>query len=238
MAEMVMAAQTRAVRGKGGARSTRRAGQLPGVVYGAHQDPVTVSVNPRSVEDVLKSEHGHNVILTLDIQGKGKTSVMIRDWQVDPVKGNLLHVDFLRVAMDEKVRIKVAIHFEGNPVGVREQGGHLEVVNREVEVECLPGDIPEEFRVDVSSLELGKGMHVGGLSIDSSKIEVLTDSGQILIHVVAPRVVEEEPTEEEVAAAAEAAPTEPEVAKRGKAEEDEGGKGEKAEKAEKGGKKE
>ncbi len=235
MAEMVMEAQTREVRGKGGARSTRRAGQIPAVVYGARKDPVALSVNPRSVEMVLKSEHGHNVILTLDIKGKGKTSAMIRDWQVDPVKGNLLHVDFLRIALDEKIRVKVAVHFEGNPVGVREQGGHLEVVNREVEIECLPGDIPEEFRVDVSSLELGKGTHVSGLSIDTSKITVLTDSGQILIHVVAPRVVEEEPTEEEAAAAAEAAPAEPEVAKRGKADEEEG---DKADKAEKGGKKE
>jgi large subunit ribosomal protein L25 len=229
MADLVMEAEAREVRGKGGARTARRAGHLPGVVYGAQKDPIAVNVNPRSVEKVLKSEHGHNVILTLNIKGKGKTPAMIRDWQVDPVLGNLLHVDFLRVAMDEKLRVKVAVHFEGNPVGVKEQGGHLEIVNREVEIECLPGDIPEEFRVDVSLLELGKGKHVSDLAIDTSKMTVLTDPGQILIHVVAPRVAEEEPTEEEVAAAAEAAPTEPEVAKRGKAEEDEGDQGGKKE---------
>ncbi len=172
------------------------------------------------------SEHGHNVILTLDIAGK-KTNTMIRDWQVDPVKGNLLHVDFLRVAMDEKIRVKVAVHFEGEAIGVKQQGGLLEIVAREVEIECLPSDIPEEFRVDVAGLEIGKGTRVAALPIDKDKIKVLTDLEQILIHVVVPRgaTEEEEAAEGEAEAeGAEAAPTEPEVVKRGKAEEPEGEK--------------
>lgn len=224
--EQLLEAQPRTARGKGGARTTRREGKIPAVVYGARKDPEAVSVDPVAVEKVLMSEHGHNVILTLDIAGK-KTNTMIRDWQVDPVKGNLLHVDFLRVAMDETIRVKVAVHFEGEAIGVKQQGGLLEIVAREVEIECLPSDIPEEFRVDVAGLEIGKGTRVADLPIDKDKIKVLTDLEQILIHVVVPRgaTEEEEAAEGEAEAeGAEAAPTEPEVVKRGKAEEPEGEK--------------
>lgn len=219
MEEWVMKAETRDPRGKGGARTLRRNGRIPGVIYGAHKDAYPLAVEPREVEKVLRSEHGRNVILTLEVKGKGKESAMIRDWQVDPVRGSLLHVDFLRVAMDEAVRVKVAVRFKGEARGVKEQGGHIEVVHREVEIEALPSDIPEEFLVDVTPLELNQATRVSDLQVDSGKVKVLTDLEQVLVHVVPPRAVVEEAPAEEVAA--EAAPTEPEVVKRGKAEEEE-----------------
>ena len=231
MEQTVMEAQAREPRGKGGARSMRRAGEIPAVVYGAHKETLPISVRSGVVEKILRSAHGHNVILTLSIKGKGKTPAMIRDWQVDPVRGTLLHVDFLRIAMDEAVRVKVAVHFTGEPVGVKQEGGHMEVVTREVEIECLPGDIPEEFLVDVAPLKLHDSFRVSDLSVDEAKLQLQTDASQILVHVVPPRVVEEEtPAEEEVVAAE---PTEPEVAKRGKAEEGEAAPDEKKDKKEK-----
>ena len=219
MEEQVMELQMRESRGKGGARTVRRQGRLPAVVYGAHKDPVAVSADPRSVETVLKSEHGHNVILTLKIPGQGSVQAMIRDWQVDPVRGELLHVDFLRVAMGEKIRVKVAVHFVGDPVGVRTEGGLMEVILREVEVECLPGDIPEEFKVDVASLGLNQSVRVDDLKMD--KVRILSDENQVLVHVIPPRAQEEEEKpEDEVVIAEGEQPAEPEVAKRGKAEEE------------------
>ena len=222
MEQQVMEVQNRESRGKGGARTTRREGRVPAVVYGGKAESIAISVEPRAMEKILTSEHGHNVVLTLEIPGQGKTPAIIRDWQVDPVLGKLLHVDFLRIAMDEVIRVKVAVHFEGNPVGVKDEGGQMEIVHREVEIEALPGDIPEDFRVDVTPIELNQAFRVSDLPVDSDKIRVLTEGKEMLFHVVPPRVVEEEtPAEgEEVVVDGDAASAEPEVVKRGKAAEE------------------
>jgi len=123
---------------------------------------------------------------------------MVRDWQMEPVKGSLLHVDFLRVALDERLRVKVPMHTRGEAKGVKQEGGILEVIHREVEVECLPTDIPEEFVVDVSELGINQSIRAKDLPIDASKLRLLTDANQVLVHVVMPRAVEEEKPAEEV----------------------------------------
>jgi large subunit ribosomal protein L25 len=141
----------------------------------------------------------------------------VKDWQVDPVSGNLLHVDLQRIAMDVKMRVKVPVHTFGEPAGVKQQGGIFETVTREVEVECLPNDIPTEYRVDVSHLMIGMHLRAADLPIDATRIKLLTDPERVMAHVVALRVEEEKPAE---AAATEvaAAPAEPEVIKKGKKE--------------------
>jgi large subunit ribosomal protein L25 len=149
----------------------------------------------------------------------------VKDWQVNPINGKLLHVDLLRIAMDVRMRVKVPVHTFGEPQGVKLQGGVFEMVTREVELECLPGDIPEEFKVDVSGLMIGKQLRASDLPIDPAKIKLLTDPQRVLAHVVTLKK-EEEPAPE-AAVAAETAPAEPEVIKKGKKEEE--GEGEAAE---------
>lgn len=210
--------QLRPERGTNRARQLRRAGRVPAVVYGGKDGPVTLSVNPRHVAKILTSEAGHNAVFTLQVKGQGKTPAMIRDWQVDPVKGLLLHVDFLRVSMEERLKVKVPVHVQGEPVGVKQQGGILELVQREVELECLPGDIPDEFVVQVSELNMNQSLRVGDLKVEPKKLRILTDAEQVLAHVVPPRKVEEEVPVEAAVEGAEAA--EPEVVGKGKEKEE------------------
>jgi large subunit ribosomal protein L25 len=231
MEKLMVEALPRESRGKNRARQLRRSGQVPAVVYGGAGGPVALSVDPRVVEKLLHSEAGRNAVFTLAIKGHGKAPAMIRDCQVEPVKGSLLHVDFLRIALDTRLKVKVRIETRGEPVGVKQQGGVLEVVQREVEVECLPADIPDELVVEVGELTIGKGVRVGDLKVDNRKLRILTDPDRIMVHVVAPRAVEEEKPAEEVAVAA--APAEPELIRKTKAEaeEEEEGKPEKPSKA-------
>jgi large subunit ribosomal protein L25 len=147
---------------------------------------------------------------------------MVKDWQVDPVRGALLHVDLVRVAMDVRIKVKVPVRTFGEPQGVKLQGGIFEMVTREVEVECLPGEIPGEFRVDVTELMIGKQLRAGDLTLDPAKMKLLTDPQRVLAHVVALRVEEEKPAEVVAGAEAAAAPVEPEVIKKGKKEVEEG----------------
>jgi large subunit ribosomal protein L25 len=165
---------------------------------------------------------------------------MLKDWQVDPLSGSLLHVDLMRIAMDVRMRVRVPVHTFGEPQGVKLQGGVFEMVTREVELECLPGDIPEEFKVDVTELMIGKQLRASDLPIDPNKVKLLTDPQRVLAHVVMLKK-EEEPAPE-AAVATETAPAEPEVIKKGKKEAEEGeaegaaeapAKAEKAEKQEK-----
>lgn len=218
MEKLKVEAQPRESRGKNHARRARRAGQVPAVVYGGALEPLTLNVDPRSIEKILHSEAGQNAVFTLSVKGHGHTPAMIKDWQVDPVKGLLLHVDFLRVAMDVRLKVKVPVHVRGEAVGVKQQGGILEPVQREVEVECLPSDIPDEFVLEVGELTIGKGLRVGDLKIDNRKLRVLTDPERVLVHVVAPKAEEEKPAEEAAVVAAAEAPAEPEVIRKGKAE--------------------
>ena len=229
----VLDAQPRAAGNKNEARRVRRGGKIPAVVYGAGKNAVSVSVDPRQVSRILHSASGHNTIFDLAVDGE-RTKAMIVDWQYEPIKGSLLHIDLKRIAMDQKLTVMVPIVLKGEAVGVKQQGGILEQVTREVEIECLPSDIPSQIDADVSELVFGKVMRVSDLP-HSAKLRFLTDENQPVAHVIS---IKEEvaPTAEVVAGEAAAAPAEPEVIKKGKQETDEEGaeaapeKGEKKEK--------
>jgi large subunit ribosomal protein L25 len=235
METFTLEGKVREERGKNAARRTRRTGLVPAVLYGGRTESVAVSVNAKQVARILRSETGHNTIFTVQVPGRSEEKVMLKDWQVDPVSGALLHVDLLRVAMNVRMRVRVPVHTFGEPQGVKMQGGIFEMVTREVEVECLPNDIPEEFKVDVTELLIGKQLRAGDLPFDREKVKLLTDPQRVLAHVVTLKK-EEEPAAAEAAVTTEAAPAEPEVIKKGKKEAEEGEEGaepEKAEKAEK-----
>lgn len=217
-----VAAEPREDFGKNAARRMRRAGQIPAVVYGGGGPAIPIRVDPKKISAIFHSESGHNAIFTLDIRGKAPARVMLRDWQVDPVHGDLLHVDLVRVARDAKLKVGIPIHVTGEPKGVKVQGGIFEFMLREVDVECLPDDIPDHVMVDVTELLIGKNLRVSDLSLGPN-IKVLTDPSRVVAHVVVLKVEEEKPAE-----VAEAAPAEPELIRKGKAEEEkeEGEKGE------------
>lgn len=198
--------------GKNAARRLRRAGRIPGVVYGGDGPSISVAVDPRPIERILHSQSGHNAIFELAIPGRTPAPVMLRDWQLEPVHGDLLHVDMVRVSKDIKVKVKVPIHVTGEPKGVKVQGGVFEFVLREVELECLPGDMPEFISVDVTELTIGRNLRVSDLAA-GDKVKVLTDPNHVVAHVVTLKAEEEKPAE-----AVEAAPAEPEVIRKGKVE--------------------
>jgi large subunit ribosomal protein L25 len=229
----VLEANPREAGTKNHARRVRREGKIPAVVYGAGKDAMPVTVDPRHVLRILRSESGHNTIFDLAL-GSDKSKAMIVDWQYEPIKGHLLHIDLKRIAMDRALRVSVPIMLQGVPAGVKTEGGILEQMLREVEIECLPGDIPGHIDVDVSELTFGKVIRVSDLP-HNEKLKFLTDANQPVAHVTS---VKEEvvATPEAVAAEAGATPAEPEVIKKGKAETDEEGEAA-AENPEKGEKK-
>jgi large subunit ribosomal protein L25 len=192
---------------KNHARRVRVQGLIPAVVYGAGQESVPVTVDPKVITKILYSESGHNTIFDLTIEGKGGGKVMIVDWQHEPIKGKLLHIDLKRIAMDKAMVVSVPVQLIGVPAGVKTGGGVLSQVLHEVEIECLPGDIPGHIDVDVSHLEIHGAVHVSDLP-HSDKITFLGEEDALVAHVT---VMREEIVEETVAA-----PTEPEVAKKGK----------------------
>jgi len=210
--------KVREERGKNAAHRTRRTGMVPAVLYGGRKDSIALAVNAKQVARILRSESGHNTIFSVRVADGAEEKAMLKDWQVDPLNGALLHVDLLRIAMDVRMRVSIPVHTFGEPQGVKLQGGVFEIVTREVEIECLPGDIPEEFKVDVTPLMIGDQLRAGDLPIDPDKMKLLTDKTRVLAHVVVLKK-EEEPTPE-AAVAAEAAPAEPEVIKKGKKEEE------------------
>jgi len=214
MAQIVVQGAPRSQRGKNEARRLRTTGSVPAVLYGGKGEALTLSVNAKQVTAILRSDSGHNTLFQIDLGGKQEPAI-VKDWQVDPVSGRLIHVDLLRIAMDVRMKVKVPVHTFGDPSGVKVQGGVFEVVAREVEVECLPADIPTEFKVDVSGLMLNQSLRAGELPIDKAKIKLLTDAQAVLAHVVALRVEEEKPVE---AAVPGTTPAEPEVIKKGKKE--------------------
>jgi large subunit ribosomal protein L25 len=214
MAQIIVEGAPRDTRGKNEARRLRVTGQVPATLYGGKGGPLSLAVNTKQLTAILRSESGHNTLFEVAFAGK-KEPAIVKDWQVDPVSGKLLHVDLLRVAMDVRMKVKVPVHTFGEPSGVKVQGGVYEVVTREVEVECLPADIPTEFRMDVSGLMLNQTLRANELPIDKTKLKLLTDGNSVLAHVVALRVEEEKPVEAAVVAAV---PAEPEVIKKGKKE--------------------
>ena len=220
MAEIVVNAKDRTGRGKNAARRLRRQGFVPGVVYGGNGDNIAVSVDPKALQRVLRSEAGRNAILKLDITGKGATNAILKGWQVDPIKDSFLHADFYRIAMDVAIRVTVPVVAKGEARGVKVDAGILEMVLREIELECLPGDIPERIEVDVTDLGINGAARVSDLLV-SAKVKVLQAPDQVVVHVVS---VKEEAVPTPAAPVVEgevpAAPTEPEVLKKGKKEEE------------------
>ncbi len=216
-------AEPREAFGKNAARRLRYAGRIPAVVYGDQGPALPVIVDPKEVLRVLRSDAGQNAIFNLEIKGKAPARVMLRDWQLDPIKGNLLHVDLVRIGRDHKLKVRVPIHVTGEAKGVKVQGGVFEFALREVEVECLPDDIPETLTIDVTELTIGKNLRVSDLPL-GPKVKVLTDANRVVAHVVTLKAEEEKPAEE----VAEAAPAEPELIRKPRAE----GEEEEAEEAE------
>jgi large subunit ribosomal protein L25 len=220
MAEILVSASNRSDRGKNAARRLRRQGLVPAVVYGGKGDAVAVSVDPKVLLKVLRSEAGRNTILKLDLGSEGSTSAILKSWQVDPIKENFLHADFYRIAMDVAIKVTVPVAVKGEARGVKVDGGILELILRVIEVECLPGDIPERIEVDVTDLGIHGALRVSDLPV-SEKVKVLQDADQVVVHVIS---VKEEvaPTAAAVPVEGEAGatPAEPEVLKKGKKDEE------------------
>ena len=220
ISQEVVEAQPRAdeSRGKNEARRLRASGRVPAVMYGAKKQPVAVSVDPKQITKILHSESGHNTIFDLAVGGD-KTKVMIVDWQYEPIKGRMLHIDLKRIAMDEQIRVRVPVHLTGESAGVKQQGGIMDQVLREVEIECLPADIPSHINADISGLVFGQVLRVADLD-HGGKLKFITEATQAVAHITS--VKEEVVATPDAAAAAAASPSEPEVIKKGKQETAEG----------------
>ncbi|MEZ5292220.1 MAG: 50S ribosomal protein L25 [Vicinamibacterales bacterium] len=217
--EATLEAVKRTGKGKNEARRLRAAGQVPAVVYGAQKAgddvaPVQVAVSPKEMMRILHSASGVNTLITLNVPGESTQKVLVREFQLDPISQKLLHADFYRVNLERKLSVSVPVVLHGEPRGVKQQGGILEFLHKEVEVECLPTAIPEHIDLDVSELELGQAVYVRDIATNASWT-AQTEGDVMLVHVVAPRAAAAETAD---AAAAPAAAAEPEVAKKGKAD--------------------
>ncbi|MFN8008061.1 MAG: 50S ribosomal protein L25 [Terriglobia bacterium] len=222
MALSNVSAEVRSTRGKNAARQLRQRGLVPAVLYGEQKGSIALSVNPKQLSAILHSARGYNTIFTVDLKDGESTSVMLKEWQLDPVSGSLLHADLLRIAMDKLIQVRIPVTAVGEAKGVKVQGGIFEFVLREIEVECLPADIPETITIEITELELGANVRVSDLPKDS-KYKILSEPELVVAHVVSPK---EEKVEEVVAAEA---PAEPEVIKKGKVATEEEGEEEKPE---------
>jgi large subunit ribosomal protein L25 len=212
MASATLEATTRESRGKNEARRLRAAGRIPAVLYGGADGAVSLSVDPKVLSRILHSGSGLNSIIGLDVAGKGVTQVLVKEFLLDPIKHSMLHADFYRVQMDKAITVTVMISLKGEAKGVKLQGGIVDFPHREVEVECLPGDIPDGLTIDVSELMIGQGVRLKDLATDG-KWTPVSDPDTLIVHVIAAKA-------EEAAPEAAAAAAEPEVAKKGKGDED------------------
>jgi large subunit ribosomal protein L25 len=228
MSQIVIEAQRRTPGGKNVNRRMRKSGQIPAVIYGPSREPVPIAVDPAVVKDILFSESGHNTIFGVKIDGVDQANAMVKSYQLDPVHGNLIHADLFEITMDRLLELTVNIEIVGEAEGVKLVGGLMDIVTRSIDVECLPADIPDSIKVDVSHLKINDYIRVKNLQIDP-KVKILTDP-EVVVVTISPPIKEEVPVVEAPAEVAE-----PEVIKKGKvAEEGEGeeeGKG-KAAKAE------
>jgi large subunit ribosomal protein L25 len=216
--DITIEAEPRESRGKNEARRLRAKGAAPGILYGSGGAAVAVSVSPKELNRILHSKTGHNTIFNLAVKGGETSPVMIVDWQRDPVKENLLHIDLKRIDLEKRLRVKIPVHTVGEPQGVKLQGGLHELITREIEIECLPDEIPEHFTIDVSALMIGQSIRAGEIPLTGS-MKLLSGPEAVISHVVALKV-EAEPEPAVVEGAAPAAPAEPEVIKKGKKEEE------------------
>ena len=215
MPEIVVEARPRADFGKNVNRRLRAQGLIPGVLYGARKQAVPVAVSPKEIGSILRSASGENTLFDLQLDGS-RRKVILKEFQVEPIKGRLLHADFYEVALDQTLEVTVHIELSGVPTGVKVEGGVLDFVTRELEVECLPTDIPEKIVVDVSELALNKHVRVSDIQAPP-KVKILTEPDVVIAHVVAPRAEEVVAAPEAAAAPAEGeAAAEPEVIKKGK----------------------
>jgi len=216
---ITVAAEPRNTRGKNEARRLRAAGAAPAVIYGTGKETVAVAVNPREVGRILHSKSGHNTIFNLAVKGGETTPVMIVDWQTDPIKDTLLHIDMKRIDLTQRLVVKVPVHTTGDPEGVKIQGGLHEIVTREIEVECLPNEIPESLSVDVSRLLIGQSVRATDVPLPGS-VRLVSQPDAVISHVVALKAEEAAAPVPGAEGAAPAAPAEPEVIKKGKKEEE------------------
>jgi large subunit ribosomal protein L25 len=215
--EVTLEATARDSFGKNEARRTRKAGRVPAVLYGEGRDATPIAVEPKALLKILHSEAGANTLIALKMGGAGDTRVLVKEYQLDPVTHHVLHADFYKVAMDKRLRVTIPVIVKGEPKGVKQQGGILEFIRREIDIECLPGDIPEHVEIDVSELMLHQGTRVRDIATNVSWTPV-SDPDLMLVHVIMPKV--EEVVAPPDAAAAPVAAAEPEVIKKGKKDEE------------------
>jgi large subunit ribosomal protein L25 len=217
MERITLHAEKRDKTGKGVARSLRREGVVPAVLYrGGSSMPI--KINTKELSGFMHATAGEQVMVDIEFSDGEKRLALMKDYQVDPLKGELLHTDFFEVSLTEKIKVTVHVTTVGEPIGVKRDAGLLQYGTREIEIQCLPDRVPGHVEVDVSGLEIGKAIHVGDLSLGEG-VEVLTDAGDLIATVTAPIV--EAKVEAEVAAPEVA---EPEVIKKGKKEEEAGAK--------------
>jgi large subunit ribosomal protein L25 len=222
--DATLQAEKRSDKGKNEARRHRAAGRLPAVVYGpviggGKEATVPVTVDPKALSRILHSESGANTIISLELEG-ATTPVLVKDFLLHPVTHALLHADFYRVAMDRKLTVTVPVTVKGEARGVKQQGGVLDFVTREFEIEVLPRDIPEHIEVDVAELLIGQGIRIRDVAT-GAKWTTVSEPDTMLVHVVAPRAEEVAAPAEAAPAAAPGAPAEPEVIKKGKTDKEE-----------------
>ena len=215
--DITIEAEQRETRGKNEARRLRAKGAAPAVLYGAGGESVAVAVSPKELTRILNSSTGHNTIFNLAVKGGETVPVMIVDWLNDPIKETLLHIDLKRIDLTKRLRVKIPVKTTGEPQGVKIQGGLHELITREVEIECLPEEIPEEFVVDVAALMIGQSIRAGEIPMAGS-MRLLSSPDSVISHVVALKAEAEPAPAAEGAVAA--APAEPEVIKKGKKEEE------------------
>jgi large subunit ribosomal protein L25 len=215
----VLEAVERTSRGKNEARRLRVTGKIPAVIYGEREGGVAIAVDPKGLTKILQTELGANTLISLKLPGGADARVLVKEYQYDPVTHQLLHADFYKVALDKVIRVTVTVVPRGEPKGVKQQGGVLDIVHRQLEVECLPGDIPEHIEIDVTEMMVGQSVRVRDLAT-SGKWKAVSDPDMMLLHVIIPKVEEVPATPDAVAAAAAAGPAEPEVFKKGKKDEE------------------
>jgi len=226
--EATLEATARETFGKNEARRTRREGRVPAVLYGGDGKQATpIAVPPKALLKILHSESGQNTLISLKLAGASDTRVLVKDFQIDPVTHEVLHADFYRIAMDRVLQVTIPVTVHGEPKGVKQQGGILEFIRREIVIECLPADIPEHVDIDVSELMLHQGIRVRDVATNP-KWKPVTEGEAMLVHVIMPKA-EEVAAPADAAAAATATPAEPEVIKKGKKEEGEEATAEKKE---------
>ena len=217
--EATLEAVERIARGKNESRRLRVTGKIPAVVYGVKEAGVPIAVDPKGLTKILQTELGANTLIALKLPGGGNARVLVKEYQYDPVTHKLLHADFYKVAMDKVIRVTVTVVPKGEPKGVKQQGGVLDIVHRQIEVECLPADIPQHIEVDVAELMVGQNIRVRDL-MTNPKWTAVSDADMMLMHVIIPKVEEVVAAPEAAAAGAAAAPAEPEVIKKGKKDEE------------------